>query len=97
MFKTTPHISIEDQDWNDTIHSIVWGSIFVLGMLAILIYGLAWTSSVTVTSEDIYARRRMENRVEQLEEKVIGLNVLWAEMYKLHDNHVHRYSDGKVK
>lgn len=76
----------ETADRIELIKTCIWGFAFTAFWLFILIYGLAWLSSVTVTAEDIYVRRVMYNRIKTLEKLAI-----------LNEDHTHRYYDGKIR
>ncbi len=60
-----------------------WVMCFVIGMFCLMIYGLAWLSSVTVTAGDVYVRRGMAKEIKDLRIE--------------YGNHVHRYFDGRIK
>ena len=76
----------KEEQWKEMILTIAWASCFVIGMLCVLVYGIAWFGNVEVTSEDIYIRRNMKKEIEKLQTEYIRL-----------EEHVHRYHDGKIK
>lgn len=67
----------------ELIKTCVQAFAFVSFWICAMVYGLAWLSSVTVTADDIYARRDMDTRIKILENRTY--------------EHTHRYYDGKIK
>ena len=77
--KTSPHITLtKEQDKRETVICIVWASVVVFGMLALMLHGLAYFSSATVTGQDIYAREIMQRKITLIEREL-----------KYLENHIH--------
>lgn len=73
----------DEEAKQDTIKCVIWSIVITIGMLALTAHGIAFLSWTEPTMEEYYARRRMENRIAELENK-----------YK---NHTHRLWSGKIK
>lgn len=77
-------------EMKENINTIAWASCFVIGMLCVLVYGIAWFGHVEVTNEDIYNRRHMAKEIKDLS--------LWKEKFDTeYLNHTHIYSTGKPR
>lgn len=76
--KESHHILSEEADKRETIHCIIYASVVMFGMLALLLHGLAFFSWKEPTMNEFYAMKNMNERIIVLENK--------------YENHTHIYN-----
>lgn len=82
--KESPHEPLsEEADKRETTICIVYASVVVFGMLALLLHGIAFLSWTEPTMEEIYRNKRMDNSIKTLK--------------KDFETHKHKFWSGKVK
>lgn len=95
------HEILRDKECRGNIWCFIGAIIITVGGLCVLVYGLAWTSSVTVTAEDVYQRRHMAEDIEILQNEILhyGELIESIESYDVprFENHTHKFRSGKVK
>ena len=96
--KESPYVSItEEKAKQDTIQGIIFAVIMTFGMLSVLVYGLAWMSSVEKENTAFYGAKHLEKRVKWLETWSNAMVVYSGQKQVEYENHTHRYYDGRVK
>lgn len=89
--KESPHITLTaEQDKRETTICVVWASVIVFGMLALMLHGLAYFSSATVTGQDIYAREIMQKKILRLEELTAGLYLIYSDNQKKNSDYKYK-------
>ena len=83
------HQILKDPECRGNIQCVLWGIVIIMGMLCILIYGIAWMSPVEKISEDIYGAEYLKKRIEHLEGVFTGVSIEWAQKQVEYDNHIH--------
>ena len=89
------HAILRDPECKGNIQCAMWAVVVTLGMLCLMLFGIAWMSTAEKINADVYGAKNSENKTSigregQLEDRIIILeNQLMG--------HVHRYFDGKIK
>ena len=60
---------LKDPECRGNIQCAMWGIVITTAMLCVPIYGIAWMSTAEKISADVYGARRLENRIEVLENR----------------------------
>lgn len=96
--KESPHEPLtEKQDKRCTIHCIVWAIVVVIGILALLLHGMAFLSWTEPTMEEVYRNKRMGEEIEVLKNQTEQLYEVFQKLENNYENHTHKFWTGKVK
>ncbi len=87
----------EEEAKQGTLKCFIAAVIVTLGMLCLLIFGLAWMSTAEKVSAEIYGAKYMENQIKSLEDWRTGFSVEYGMKQVEYENHTHRYHDGHIK
>lgn len=84
------HAILKDPECKGNIQCLIWGICTVFIWLSVMLYGLAWLSTVEKENTAFYGAKHLENRIDALEAKE---HIIVCEIEKFR-NHKHNYSTG---
>lgn len=80
----------DEEAKQDTIKCVIWSIVITIGMLALTAHGIAFLSWTEPTMEEYYARRRMQNQIEDLYQWRTGMVIEY-------EKHTHGFWGGRIK